>query len=218
MRLRIGHPGSLLVIAPHPDDETIGAYGLMRRLRRRGVIVHVLVIADGAASHPASAAWPRQRLVQERRRETRRAVRRIGVAAQNVTCLGLPDGALDTVAPRVRRGIARAIGCAARPLLVAGPAVGDDHPDHRVVAAAIRAVRRPGIRRLAFPVWPAGDALPGARALPLTAVERLGKRHAIRSYATQTGRITDDPGGFALTRAQIAAFCRPAETFVDLCR
>lgn len=51
--------------------------------------------------------------------------------------------------------------------------------------------------------------------MPLTAQERLAKRFAIRGYRTQAGRITDDPAGFAMTRAQIAAFSGPVETFAE---
>lgn len=216
MRLRIGTPRSLIVIAPHPDDETIGAYGLMLRMCRRGVAVHVVVVSDGAASHPASIVWPRRRLVRERQRETRRAVCRIGVSARELTFLGLPDGALQLAS--ARRGIAFAMHRAIKPALIVGPAASDDHPDHRIVAAAIRAARMPGVRPLAYPVWPAGVRLRNARSLPLTSRDRLAKRQAIRNYRTQTGCIVDDPGGFAMTTTQIAAFSRPAETFVELLR
>ncbi len=216
--LRPGCPRCVLIVAPHADDETIGAYVLMARTRRRGVAVRVLVVTDGHASHPASRRWPRRRLVRERQRETRRAVRRIGVCAGSIRFLGLPDGGLATHGAEVRRRIARAMACAPKPLLAVAPAAGDHHADHRVVAAAVSAARVPGVRRLAYPVWPAGTALRGARSLYLTTQERLAKRHAIRSYATQAGRITDDPGGFAMTPRQIAAFSRPAETFVELRR
>ena len=206
----------MLVVAPHADDETIGAYVLMMRLRRRGVAIRVLVVTDGHASHPASVRWPRRRLVRERQRETRRAVGRIGVPVGCIRFLDLPDGGLGTVSSVATRLIARAMAAAPRPLLVVAPAVGDDHPDHRVVAAAVAAGRTPGMRRLSYPVWPAGGALRGgARSLYLTTQERLAKRHAIRSYATQVGRIVDDPSGFAMTRRQIAAFSRPTETFLD---
>jgi LmbE family N-acetylglucosaminyl deacetylase len=187
----------------------------MTRLRRRGVMVRVVVVADGAASHPGSTAWPPARLVRERAREARRALRRIGIPAGDVTFLRLPDGGLASVSGAIRRGIAAAAHRAPRPLLIVAPAASDDHPDHRAVAAAMAAIGGAGIRRLAYPVWPAGKGLTGARALSLTGQQRLAKRHAIRGYRTQTGRITDDPAGFALTPAQIAAFSRPAEWFVE---
>ena len=215
MRLRTGHPRSLLVIAPHPDDETIGAHGLMARLRRRGVAVRIVMVSDGHASHLGSPTWPRHRLVRERRRETLRAVRRIGVGAGEVIFLDCPDGQLDAASAAVRSGIARALRRAPRPTLVVAPSSNDDHPDHRVVAACVAAARGPGVRRLSYPVWPAGSAQRRTRALVLTTQERLAKRHAIRSYRTQTGRITDAPAGFAMTRQQIAAFSRPQELFVE---
>lgn len=215
VRLRVGVPRRLLVIAPHPDDEAIGAYALMSRLRRRGVSVRVVVVTDGAASHPNSPRWPRRRLVTERRRESRRVLRGIGVAAAAVTFLDLPDGRLHARIVVARRGLARALGHVG-PALIAAPAANDDHPDHRTVAACVAALRRPHLRLLAYPVWPAGLRLAGARCLFLTTQERLAKRHAVRSYRTQAGRIMDDPSGFAMTRRQIAAFTRQQEMFVEV--
>lgn len=215
MTLKLGTPRCLLVIAPHPDDETIGAYALMTRLRRRGVAVRILVVTDGGASHTASPTWPRHRLIRERQQETLRAVRHLGIFRRDVTFLGLPDGRLMQAAPGACRLIAGAIRRAPKPLLMVAPAPSDDHPDHRVVAAAVSDTRIARVRGLAYPVWPAGAAIRHARAVTLSAQERLAKRHAIRRYRTQAGRIADDPNGFAMTRAQIAAFSRPVETFVE---
>ncbi len=206
-----GRARALLMLAPHPDDETIGAHALMARARRRGVAVRVVVVSDGAASHPDSRAWPPRRLVAERRRESRRVLRRIGVAAGEVAFLNFPDGRLQRHARAVDRAVARIVRALPRPAVALAPSIKDDHPDHRVVAAAAR--RQGGVRWLRYPVWPAGQRLPGARPLLLTAQERLAKRHAIRCYRTQTGAIVDDPAGFALTARQIAQFSRPRETF-----
>lgn len=214
MTLRLGTPDRLLVVAPHADDEAIGAHAIMTRLHRRGVAVQVVVVTDGAASHPSSARWPRRRLVAERRRESRRMLRQIGIAADAVTFLDLPDGRLHTRTAAARRGLARVLGHRGRTLVVA-PAPDDDHADHRTVAACVEALRQPGVRVLAYPVWPAGRKVAGAGALFLTAQERLAKRRAVRSYRTQTGRITDDPACFTMTREQIAAFTGPQEVFVE---
>lgn len=218
MRLGLGSPRCLLVIAPHPDDETIGAYALMTRLRRRGVAVRILVVTDGGASHTASPTWPWQRLIRERRCETLRAVRSLGIFRGDVTFLGLPDGRLVHEARRAHRLIEGAIRRAPKPLLVIAPSRSDDHPDHRVVAASVGFRRHACVRRLAYPVWPAGAAIRYARVVTLSAQERLAKRRTIRSYRTQAGRIADDPTGFTMTRAEIAAFSRPVETFVGQMR
>ncbi|TKD51536.1 PIG-L deacetylase family protein [Sphingomonas baiyangensis] len=211
---QLARPRCLLVVAPHADDEAIGAYGLIWRLRRRGVAVRILVVTDGAASHPSSSAWPPARLTSERRRETRREMRRIGVTADRIQFLSLPDGGLSTMVSSARRLIAAEVRRAPRPLTLLGPADDDDHPDHRVVAGALADCRGARVRRVSYPVWPAGRVLPHHIALPLGGQTRLAKRLAIRRYRTQAGRITDDPAGFAMTRAQVAAFSRPYETFV----
>jgi LmbE family N-acetylglucosaminyl deacetylase len=210
---RLARPRCLLVVAPHADDEAIGAYGLIRRLRLRGVLIRILVVTDGAASHPSSEAWPPARLTRERRRETRREMQRIGVTADQIRFLNLPDGGLSTMIPLARRSIAAEVRRAPRPLTLLGPAADDDHPDHRVAAAALAQSRAAGVRRVAYPVWPAGRVLAHHIALPLGEQTRLAKRLAIRRYRTQAGRITDDPAGFSMTRVQIAAFSRPVETF-----
>lgn len=213
MRAEVGRPRALLVVAPHPDDEAIAAHALIARLARRGTRVAVVVVSDGAASHPGSRLWPRERLVRERRRETRLAMRRIGVAACAITFLDLPDGQLDKHVAAVVRGIHRAVAALPTPLLALAPLVGDAHPDHRVVAAAAR--RGPRVRWWRYPVWPAGERLRGARSLPLSTQERLAKRQAILGYRTQAGRITDDPHGFAMTARQVAAFSRARELFAS---
>ncbi len=212
----IGRLNALLVVAPHPDDETIGAHTLMTRLHRRGVAVTVAIVSDGAASHPGSALWPRDRLVRERRAESRRAMRQIGIGAARVRFLALPDGRLGEHAPAIRRRLDAIVAALPRPVLVLVPSPADAHPDHRVVAGAIR--RRPGVRWMRYPVWPVGQRLPGARAVRLSTQERLAKRQAIRRYRTQAGRITDDPAGFAMTTHQIAAFSRAQEWLADVGR
>lgn len=207
--LSLSRVRSALIVAPHPDDETIGAYGLIVTLKARSARVRVLVVTDGAGSHPASLRWPRARLVAERRRETLAAMRRIGVSARDVTFLGLPDGklrAMPAAGAVVRRAAARNAG----DILVL-PAPDDDHPDHRAVATALR---RSVARRLHYLVWPNRQTRSRRASHDL----RLGyaaaaKRGAIQRYRTQMGTITDDPDGFAISRRDLAGFARPVERF-----
>lgn len=196
--LSLSHVRRALIVAPHPDDETIGAYGLIRALKARSVQVRVMVVTDGAASHPASQRWPHRRLIAERRRETRAAMRRIGVMAGEVTFLGQPDGGLAEsadAATTVRRAVARS----ASDLLVT-PAPDDNHPDHRAVADALR---RSAVRRLHYLVWPNLEAA-SRRASHYLRCNAAAKRGAIARYRTQMGAITDDPGGFAISRGELA--------------
>jgi LmbE family N-acetylglucosaminyl deacetylase len=200
-----------LVIAPHPDDEVIAAWALMRHLRAAGAVVEVIVVSDGSASHPGSRTWPVPRLVAERRRETRRALRTLAVPPTRIRFLGLPDGGLER-APDLSRRLARAVlGRRAAQLIVA-PLPGDAHADHRAVADALAALPRRGERRLGYQVWPEGAGRGRAVVRQDAAAMRI-KRRVVRSYRTQGGLINDAQAGFAMTHRHLHAFVRPVERF-----
>lgn len=203
-----------LIVAPHPDDEAIGAWALMRRLLQSGARVDLLVVSDGSASHPASRAWPVPRLVAERRRETRRAMAALGLSPSRVRFLGMPDGGLSAAERRLQRQLGRAVLRRAAPDLIVGPTADDAHADHRAVASALVRLPRRGERRIGYQVWPEG----AARSLhdvvvPLDTGARAIKRRVVRSYRTQAGLITDATAGFAMTHRHLRAFVRPTERF-----
>lgn len=207
-RLRLAGVRSALVVAPHPDDEAIGAWGVIATLRRQGARVRVVVAADGAASHPGSRRWQRGRLVAERRRETRRAMRAIGVT--DVRFLDLPDGGLpDADCRAVTRAVAQT-----RADLLLLPCARDDHPDHRAVALAAARARTPGAVRWRYRVW--GERVRG----PLWGhpVACGPKRAAIRRYRTQCGAIRDDPAGFSIAAHELRRFARSFELFARVVR
>ena len=212
--LSLSRVRSALIVAPHPDDETIGAYGLIRALKARRARVHVLVVTDGAGSHPASNRWPRRRLIAERQRESLAALWRIGVTARDVTFLGLPDGGLER-SVLTHRMLRRTSARQSYDLLVI-PAADDDHPDHRAVAAAFR---RTAARRLHYLVWPNRQTPSHGASHYLPLGQRVAaKRGAIQRYRTQMGAITDDPGGFTISRDELAGFARPVECFFEVRR
>lgn len=81
-----------LIIAPHPDDETLGCGGLIALKRERGATVHVVVLTDGGDA-------------SVRRGEALDALAVLGVAASEVTFLGGVDGSLGSLTGAVRAGI-----------------------------------------------------------------------------------------------------------------
>jgi LmbE family N-acetylglucosaminyl deacetylase len=205
---------SVLVVAPHPDDEAIAAWGLMRRLRSSGARIEVVIVSDGAASHPGSRRWPVERLVVERRRETLRAMRALGLTPGAIGFLDLADGELASDPALVRQTLGRAMQGRSKPDLVIGPELSDTHADHRAVAAALAALPRRGERRVTYHVWPVNAARgPRPCRVILKGAELAIKRRIIRSYRTQAGRITDAPTGFTMTHRHLAAFARPHECF-----
>ncbi len=203
-----------VIVAPHPDDEIIGATGLIQALRRQGSMVRVIVVSNGAASHPNSGAWPPERLIAARRQESLSALRRLGVTRQHVTFLGLPDGNLSAETLLCRRRLNRAIRrCRGLDMLV-GPAMTDAHPDHRAVAAALRAVRFSG-RRMTYQVWPPQRTRVARCRTVSLAGGVAAKRSLIRMHRTQLGAITDDPHGFAIARHELVVFAHAVEQFAQ---
>ena len=95
----------LLVLAPHPDDETLGAGGLIQRVLARGGTVRVVLVTAGdgyveAVVHETGRLRPRPRdyvaYGERRLREARFALRALGgdgIEAEHL--LGFPDGGLE---------------------------------------------------------------------------------------------------------------------------
>ncbi|MCA0030279.1 PIG-L deacetylase family protein [Mesorhizobium sp. B263B2A] len=85
---------SAVIVAPHPDDETLGCGGVASKKLHRGVDVRFVFVTDGAASHSDHVEPQALRTVRER--EAIEAVRRLGGSPDRVTFLRVPDGAART--------------------------------------------------------------------------------------------------------------------------
>jgi LmbE family N-acetylglucosaminyl deacetylase len=101
--LRVTRGERLLVVAPHPDDEALGAAGLMQRVLARGGRVWVVLVTAGdgyveAVAHDTGELLPRpiQYVAYGKRRvaESRAAMHRLGGQRIHVAVLGFPDGGL----------------------------------------------------------------------------------------------------------------------------
>src|SRR5580693_6225633 len=57
-----------VVVAPHPDDESLACGGLIADACRQGGRGKVVIVSDGGGSHPNSRAYPPDRLRSEERR------------------------------------------------------------------------------------------------------------------------------------------------------
>ena len=222
--------GSTLVVAPHPDDESLGCGGAIALLRRMGCPVRVLVISDGTRSHPNSRAFPPSRLQALRERETLAALSVLDVEADAVTFLRLPDGAVpvpaaDGFAQAVARCLTYLATFASSTILL--PWRRDPHPDHRstwqLLHTALAALSL-SPRLVEYPVWDWDPAQRGdaprpdevmAWRLDISAVLPQ-KLRAIAAHRSQTtDLINDDPEGFRLTPEMLANFAHPWELYLE---
>ncbi|WP_199709378.1 PIG-L deacetylase family protein [Rhodophyticola porphyridii] len=127
--------GRVLVIAPHPDDEVLGAGGTMARLAAEGRDVHVCIVTSGTA--PRFDAAQTQRV----RAEAKRAHKRLGVA--DCHWLGFPAAGLsETPHADLNAGIARIVQ-SLQPEVVLLPHPGDIHLDHQACFTSSLVASRP---------------------------------------------------------------------------
>jgi LmbE family N-acetylglucosaminyl deacetylase len=200
-----------VVVAPHPDDETLGAGGLIAALCAAGVDTSVVICTDGSAAELRPPIEP-DRLATLRAAEVRAAVDVLSDGRIEPQLLGLPDGrssepGVDLVghlSPLLREAD-----------LVVGPWSGDGHSDHMACGVAVQAACPPGAVLLEYPVWawhwddPMDTALCNLVRVPVSHGARRRKQDAVRCHRSQLDG--DRP---MLTDLVLEHFDRSSEAFV----
>lgn len=212
----------LMVLAPHPDDESLAVGGLIQRALGYGARLSVVFITDGE-NNP----WPQRALERRlwigarqraawgarRRGEADAALQALGAGSARVHRLGWPDGGVtwklvdDTL---VTVAALRSLIERERPTLLALPDLADRHPDHSVVHVLVDMV----LRSLPGPLQPvclgyllhgrSHPGLPRRALLALSGVEQARKRSAIEAHASQV----------ALSRRRMLGSAGATESFV----
>lgn len=88
---RVFPAGSIMVIAPHPDDEIIGAGGVILHTLAQGQVVHLVYLTEGEAACPAKLA---QQVTAQRHALTRQVAHQLGLPTSHQHYLGLADCAV----------------------------------------------------------------------------------------------------------------------------
>ncbi|MBS7533376.1 PIG-L family deacetylase [Ancylobacter sonchi] len=214
----------LVVVAPHPDDESLGCGGLISACRAEGVPVAIIIVSDGAGSHPNSQLFPPSRLAALRCEEAIEAARHLGVACRDVHFLDFPDRHVPSSGPELRRAANRVAALSGQADVMAVSWRHDPHCDHQAsyVLAVAAASLLPGLTLWEYPIW--GLTLDPLSPLPdppcagvrVLIEEHLPtKRQAIAAHLSQTTNLVpDDPHGFRLTAPMLALFGTPWEIFI----
>ena len=211
----------VVVVGAHPDDETLGAGGLLHTAVSTGRRVEVVTATAGEGSHPRSPTHSPTRLAEVRRAELRRATEVLAPDA-HVTCLDLPDGAVAEHEDDLVAALVEAIGTDGDDVLLCAPWRGDGHPDHEAVGrAAATAAHRTDAQLWEYPVWwwhwgrPDDAATHHLARLALSTDAVTAKRAAVDAHQSQVHPLSPARGDEVLLAPDLLAhFDRDHEVFV----
>ena len=197
----------VVVVAAHPDDETLGAGGLIAECGMRGIPVTVIIVTDGAASHPDSPTTTPLELAKRRAVEVTQAVTGLHSDAQ-VVRLGFIDGKLTPHYAQMLVELERSVPRSpAGEVLLASTWRNDAHADHLLVGAACaRVAEIHGFTLAEYPIWlwhwgaPDAPEVPWESfvRLPLSPLATVLKRGAIAEHGSQIAPLSDQPGDEAM--------------------
>lgn len=180
--------GTVLVLAPHPDDEVVGVGGTCRRHVLAGDDVHAIVAYDGALGNRGHEDVSPERFVARRQEECRAACESLGY--RSVQFLGHPenhelsDGDLAAGAEQMA-GLLDQV----EPRTVYAPWPGESHVDHHELARAATAgvelaqTRGREVELWYYEIW---STFRPTHVVDITA-QWPDKEHALRLHASQVG-------------------------------
>jgi LmbE family N-acetylglucosaminyl deacetylase len=181
-----------VVVSPHPDDETLGAGGLIAELCRRGVEVVVAAVTDGENAYAGELG-----LGEVRREEQSRALELLGVARGSIVRFELTDSGVTAKEEELE---ARLLPMVNNETLLIAPWRGDFHPDHEACGrAAAKVAERTGGKLASYVFWTWHRGTPevlrglAVRALPLTDSDVTLKMDALACHRSQLEHASGAP-------------------------
>lgn len=116
----------IVIFSPHPDDETLGAGGLIQKAIKTGAAIKVVIVTDGNKHH--------EKLL--RHHESLMALDILGLSETAVQFLNLPDGRANTYSDLDQK--LWLIVKEFQPTIIVTTHPADHHPDHSAVGRAVK--------------------------------------------------------------------------------
>jgi N-acetylglucosamine malate deacetylase 1 len=197
----------VLVLAPHPDDETFGCGGTIRMLTQRGVAVDVTFLTRGemgVEGHAPSAQLTRE-MAETRTREARAACGVLGV--RHVKFLDGHDMQLQSEPEHVATIVD--LLSSRQYQRVFCPWQHDAHIDHGATFRLLRAAVQHSASSLSFWLYEIWKPLPANTFVPIDGTVEY-KRQAIEQYESQLAQLNYREGMLGLS-AYRSLFCPPSK-------
>jgi len=197
----------VLVLAPHPDDETFGCGGTLRMLADRGVAVDVAFLTRGERGFECAGEGDggHRKLAETRTREAESACAVLG--ARSVRFLGGSDTRLNEQ-PELAGQIGDLLGQIAYQRIFC-PWPQDAHTDHQATFLHLReaVISRP--KNCSFWLYEVWKPLPANTFVPID-LTIDAKQRAIDEYESQLSQLSYREGFLGLA-AYRGLFCPPSK-------
>ena len=207
---------SVLVVAPHQDDEAIGCGGALCLQTRSGNRAAIVMLQDGADGFEATG-MNRQQMTEMRNEESRQAAKAAGLTEPP---LFLNHASLAASVAQAA-GQVRAIIAERKVDVVFIPFVLDAHPDHRwaniILAEALKNVSW-NVRVMGYEVW--GMCIPNVIVIIDDVIEDKKKMLSCFQWANTAVDYTHSTIGLNMFHSRMlgAGQCRYAERFFEVPR
>jgi LmbE family N-acetylglucosaminyl deacetylase len=181
-----------LVMSPHPDDETLGAGGLIATLHGLGVETCVIAVSDGEHAYADALG-----LGSIREAEQTEALARLGMQRSKIIRLHIPDRAVSEYEDELFNRLVQLVKSDCH---IVAPWIGDYHPDHEACGRVAERVARETGASLSyyfFWTWHRGtpDDLRGLalQSLRLDDVILRAKCDALQCHRSQLTHVSGEP-------------------------
>ena len=203
----------VLVLAPHPDDETFGCGGTIRMLSEGGIHVDVAFLTRGEQGVEGGGATHElaQQTAQTRSREAEAACQILGVRhvfflEGKDSCLSDQPHLADAISNLLTQNRYQRVFC---------PWQHDSHDDHRATFALLRDSVVKSHTPLSFWLYEVWKPLPANTFVPIDGT-MASKQKAIEKYQSQLAQLNYSEAFIGLA-AYRSLFCPPsnyAEAFL----
>jgi LmbE family N-acetylglucosaminyl deacetylase len=206
---------SMLVIAPHQDDEAIGCGGALALQVRAQGAASVVILQDGADGYD-ELGFTRQELVSLRNEESRRAAAVLGLESPRF----LKHADLAAASRQAAEEV-RSIMIDKRVDAVFVPFVLDGHPDHRtanyILAEALRGVDWK-VRVFGYEVW--GLCIPNVIVVIDDVMDQKISMLSCFDFANKAVDYVQSTKGLNMYHSRMlgAGMCKYAERFFEIPR
>ncbi len=200
----------IVVLSPHPDDEILGAGGLLAAQVRRTLPVHVIAATNGERAYHDF-----ENLAEVRRSEQERALAKVGVGPKDIRRLNLPDGSVASHEVELTLELTNSLD---QDTLLVAPWEYDSHPDHEACGRAAQfAAGVSGAQLVSYFFWTWHHSRPATLSgtqpvrFDLDSGLQFAKESALSEYKSQLWR---DSGTPILPEPLLAPARRDFETFL----